>query len=167
MKFIVRLKGGSGSGNFGHRGRSGEVGGSASSNTISGVNDAKFAEIGNSFGSAINKTLSSDLKLSIGRPRREGRWVTQTFTVEPKSGEGFAQALLWYNKTDQEVKVQQQDISLPENVRGKGIGGKMMAALVAGYREIGVGSIPIHLDTNPEFWDHMRDKYEGIFVEEE
>ena len=29
MKFIIRLKGGTGSGNYGHRGRSGEVGGSA------------------------------------------------------------------------------------------------------------------------------------------
>lgn len=41
----------------------------------------------------------------------------------------------------------------------------MIAALAAGYRAVGAGKgdVPIHVNTNPSFWDHMRKKHNGIF----
>ena len=61
MKFIVRLKGGTGSGNFGHRGRSGEVGGSASKGLLgSGGNLPSADEIGNNLKSIHNQIQEVD-----------------------------------------------------------------------------------------------------------
>ena len=163
MKIILRLKGSSSSGNYGHAGRPGEVGGSAG-NMISVSGDADWMSTRESFKQAISKNLAPGLKLTVGKPYREGKFTTVTFDVEASGG--YAQAVLWYDRMSKEVKVQQQDMSLPESARGKGIGGAMIEALVAGYKAIGVNNIPIHVDTNPDFWNHMKKKYPGIYRDE-
>jgi hypothetical protein len=129
------------------------------------VDEEKWNNIRTDFEAGVQGELSKDLKLSVGRPRREGSWTTQTFTVETSDGRGFAQAVLWYHRVLRQVKVQQQDVSLPSESRGKGIGDSMIRALTSGYKAIDVGKIPIHVNTNPSFWSHMSKKYPGMYEE--
>jgi hypothetical protein len=188
MKLVIVSKGGHGSGDWWHSGRPGKVGGSSGGKGTSvpiprhGLHEHRFGEPGNGnslesvteerwnnirtdFESGVQSGLSKDLKLSVGRPTREGSWTTQTFTVETADGRGFAQSVLWYNRVLGQVKVQQQDVSLPSESRGKGIGDSMIRALASGYKAIEVGKIPIHVNTNPSFWSHMNKKYPGLYEE--
>lgn len=63
------------------------------------------------------------------------------------------------------VYLQQHDTSLDPKLRGQGLGGKMVGALIAGYKALGAGKgdVPIHVDTNPSFWGHMNKQHGGIF----
>jgi len=112
------------------------------------------------------KNSAPGVKMTISKSRTDSGYIVRSVTLEPKEG-GFFSTAIWSKRPNIGGKwehiFQQQDISLPESARGKGIGGKMMAALVAGYKRVGVTNVPVHMDTNPSFWDHMRQKYPGVF----
>lgn len=97
-----------------------------------------------------------DLRVVVGRWKKFGRWNTREVNIE-YGDKGFAQAVIW--KNSEEYRFQQHDISLPEAAQGKGIGGEMVAALVAGYKAVGQKKVPVHLVTNPEFWNAMQKKH--------
>lgn len=112
----------------------------------------------------------SPLVASMTPWRRTGSFSDQTRTlnVETKDGKGGAQAVIWKQSfgKDQIYTLQQQDISLPESMRGSGLGGLMIGALAKGYPAAGVSEVPIHIDTNPGFWNHMRKVHPGVFTKE-
>jgi len=163
MKAVIRYKGGSGSGNFNHSGRPGKVGGSAPSNMISDVDPYKYKQIRATLETAIRKNLPAGYSLTVGGPMGTG-WESRSFEINIEQDlTAFASIVLWYRRTDQIVKLQQHDISLPEHLQGKGIGGTMIKAIIAGFKAIGVGNVPIHMDTNPDFWNAMRKKYPDMY----
>jgi hypothetical protein len=100
---------------------------------------------------------------------------TRTITIEPPGKtSGFAQAVIWRRtestsfQGSQVVRkyvytFQQQDISLPKSSQGQGTGGNMIKGLVAGYQAVGVRQIPVHMVTNPGFWNHMAKVHPGVF----
>ena len=54
------------------------------------------------------------------------------------------------------------DTSVDESLRGQGLGGAMTGAIAGGLADIGVEGVPIHVNTNPDYWDAMREKYPVI-----
>lgn len=70
--------------------------------------------------------------------------------------------------TSGNVFIQQHDTNLSEKLKGKGLGGGMIDALINGYKALGAGKgdVPIHINSNPSFWSHMSKKHGGIFSED-
>ena len=79
--------------------------------------------------------------------------------VRTKAG-GFAWGTIYQDKLGV-TSFQQHDTSLEESERGKGLGGKMVGSLIAGFNAAGVSGIPIHSNSNPEFWAHINKKHGG------
>ena len=121
------------------------------------------------FSAAVKEAAQKEgFLVKVGKTRpTSGGWSTTTIDVQTKGG-GFAQAVLWSKRSGTEylTKLQQHDISIPESTRGGGVGGKLIDALVAGYKALGVEQVPIHLNTNPGFWDSMRQRHPKMFKEE-
>jgi len=124
------------------------------------------------FGAVQKQVGDGPLEVKMGPWRKGGMGSadkSRTLTVQVKSApEGFAQTVIWHSGYGAErgYTIQQQDISLPQSMRGTGLGGEMMAGLVAGYRAVGAKNIPVHMDTNPTFWSHMRKTYPSTFSKE-
>ena len=98
----------------------------------------------------------TDLAVKVRRSKD-----VRTITLETPDGRGFAQIAVW--RVNGAYAVQQHDMSLPEEERGKGLGGKMIEAMAAAYRTAGVSEVPIHVNTNPSFWDNVKEKHPGLW----
>lgn len=78
---------------------------------------------------------------------------------------GFAQGVA-YKHRHGGVTYQQHDVSIPKDERGSGHGGKMVGALAAGFKKVGVKKVPIHVNSNREFWNHQNKKH-GVWNTED
>lgn len=98
---------------------------------------------------------------------QDSGWKHSIRTVTVRHGKyGFAQVLMGKGG-DGSITYQQHDMSLPESERGKGTGGKMIDVLASGFEAAGVSKIPIHLNINPEFWEHVSKKHGGLYAQDE
>jgi predicted GNAT family acetyltransferase len=118
------------------------------------------------FVAKVKESMGDGAKVTAKRSRVGGMEATQV-TIDTPGG-GFATAVVYKSRGEgakSEYTFQHHDTHLPDSEKGKGLGGKMVKALVDGYKAVGVKQVPIHVDTNPEFWNHMRKKHPGVFVD--
>jgi hypothetical protein len=126
-------------------------------------------EVQDKFVGAVNSKLPEGTSIQIGKWRdlSGGGKLLSVGIKHDKDQSSSAWSVLHLDQSGN-LSLQQHDISLSEKMRGSGTGGKMIEALVAGYRAMGAGKndIPIHVNTNPSFWKHMNQKHGGIFSDD-
>lgn len=122
------------------------------------------------FVAAIRPHLPEGVTLRGWKWRTPGASITGGMRIKAvrlnSPGGGFADVVIYRTREGlngpYRFSFQQHDVGLPAGERGRGLGGRMIGALVQGFRAVGV-TVPIHVNVNPGFWDHMRERYPGVW----
>jgi hypothetical protein len=121
----------------------------------------------NIFVEAVKAHLPVGTTLKVYKEREAGSYrATQVGILGPGNGGAFA--VIWRSWRLDETGAyrfvfQQHDVSLPESARGQGLGTAMVGALAEGFKAVGVSQVPIHVNMNEPFWNHMADLYPGVW----
>lgn len=115
--------------------------------------------------SAVQKNLGSDFKVSVQTYRASGNKIHSFLIKNPKGS--FASSVIYEEKGSDgtyAMKFQLHDTEVHDSEKGQGIGSNMTKSLIESYKKMGVSNVPIHLNTNPKYWDKMKKRYKGMLV---